>query len=288
MAMELSVVIVNWNSGPYLARLLTSLRPLKDELEEIWVVDNASSDSSLDGLEDTPGVRILSLPQNQGFAGGANEGISRTSSNLILLLNPDVEVVSDSVRQLYQEMNKRPEAAIVCGSLEDPQGRSQSAFQLRPLPSWKSVLSDALFVDEFKQWVESGFLKRKSTAASVSSSPGGRKLDSEQPAAAAWLLRKEAWKEMGGFDTRFYPAWFEDVDYCKRLQDSRWQIFYFSHLPMIHRGGLALEKLSHSAFVEIFYRNLLRYLRKHHARLYPLLWLPVQSGMWIRRLLIRR
>ncbi len=286
--MDLSVVIVNWNSGTYLARLLTSLLPLKDELEEIWVVDNASSDSSLGGLQDTPGVQILSLPENQGFAGGANEGISRSSSTFILLFNPDVEVVASSVRQLYQEMKKRPRAAIVCGALEDPEGKSQRAFQLRPLPSWKSVLSDALFIDEFLPWLGSGSLRSKSTAAGGPSSRGGRRLDSEQPAAAAWLLRKEAWKEMGGFDTSFYPAGFEDVDYCKRLQDSGWQIFYFPDLPMIHRGGLALETLGYSGFVGIFYQNLLRYLKKHHAPLYPLLWLPVKTGMWIRRLLIRR
>ncbi|MDA2933061.1 glycosyltransferase family 2 protein [Acidobacteria bacterium AH-259-D05] len=291
--MDLSVVIVNWNSGAHLGRLLASLSPLKEELQEIWVVDNASSDSSLGGFQSYPAVQILALKENQGFAGGANQGISRSSSDFIFLLNPDIEVVPESVKQLYQEMVNRPLAGIVCGSLMDPAGRPQSRFQIRSLPTWKTVLSDVLFIDELKQWLGRGLdrsqsMGRDGCAADGTSSGQAQRLESQQPAAAAWFLRKEAWKDLGGFDTRFYPAWFEDVDFCRRLQDSQWEVFYFSHLPLIHQGGLALEHLSYSTFIGIFYRNLLRYLKKHHPYSYPLLWLPVQGGMWARRLFVRR
>ena len=65
--MDLSVVIVNWNSGDHLGRLLDSLSPLREELRETWVVDNASWDSSMDGFENYPSVRILALTENLGL-----------------------------------------------------------------------------------------------------------------------------------------------------------------------------------------------------------------------------
>jgi hypothetical protein len=278
--MDLSVVIVNWNSGDHLGRLLDSLAPLEEELTETWVVDNASRDSSLDGFGDYPAVRILALTENLGFAGAANEAISRSNSSFVLLLNPDIQVIPESMSRLYQEMVVRPRAGIVCGSLRDLDGKPQNGFQIRPLPTWKNVLSDVLFIDDLKEWWSGS---RPSQGGDQT-----RKLVFEQPAAAAWLLRKEAWSELGGFDTRFYPAWFEDVDFCRRMHDSDWEIFHFPHLPLIHQGGLALEQLSYPAFVGIFYNNLLRYLKKHHPRSYPMLWLPVQSGMWARRLFVRR
>ena len=88
--MDLSVVIVNWNSGDHLGRLLDSLAPLQEELRETWVVDNASRDSSLDGFRSYPEVRILALTENLGFAGAANEAISRCRSSFILLISSSI------------------------------------------------------------------------------------------------------------------------------------------------------------------------------------------------------
>ena len=287
--MDLSAVIVNWNSGKNLIRLLDSLAPMAGEFKEIWVVDNGSSDSSLEALQLHSEVRLLAHTENQGFAGAANEGISRTGANVLLLLNPDIEVIPDSVRRLYREVEGRPDAAIVCGSLRDPDGQSQNRFQIRPFPNWKNVLSDVLFLDELMEWLQA-VPDQESSEAAASPDPVSSQVElrMEQPAAACWLLRRQAWVELGGFDTRFYPAWFEDVDFCKRIQTTRWQVFYFPHLPFIHRGGISATRLGYPAFVRIFYRNLLKYLKKHHPYSYPVLWLPVHVGMWTRRLLVRR
>ena len=287
--MDLSAVIVNWNSGDNLMRLLDSLAPMAGEFKEIWVVDNASSDSSLEALELHSEVRLLAHTENQGFAGAANEGISRTSANVLLLLNPDVEVIPESVRRLHREIEGRPDAAIVCGSLRGPNGQSQNRFQIRPFPNWKNVLLDVLFFDELLGCLQASPDQEASeAAASRDPVPSQIELGMEQPAAACWLLRRKAWAELGGFDTRFYPAWFEDVDFCKRIQATRWQVFYFPHLPLIHRGGISATRLGYPAFVRIFYRNLLKYLKKHHPYSYPVLWFPVHVGMWTRILLVRR
>ena len=278
--MNLSVVIVNWNSGRHLRRALHSLSELRGELRDVWVIDNASSDSSLEGFSECTGVRVVHRQTNLGFAQAANEGIFRASSDFVLLSNPDVEVIPESVRRLYEEMEGQPLAAIVCGPLTDSRGKAQRDFQIRKLPTWRSVLFDALFLDELLAVI--GQTSKKPDSASREPARV------EQPAADFWLLRKTAWEEVGGFDPRFYPAWFEDVDFCKRLQAAGWEILYFPELPVFHRGGLCLGSLPYPRFIRIFYGNLLKYLKKHHPYTYPLLWLPVQCGMWIRYVMTRK
>ncbi len=282
-SLDLSVVVVNWNSGPWLARLLNSLRPLKGELRGIVVVDNASCDSSVQAAEGTPGVTLMRCPSNLGFAAAANLGIRSTPAPFVLLLNPDLQVKPEGVRACYRELQNSPGAAICCGRLIDEEGVPQTRFQFRPLPTAVSVIRDALFLDELLAWTGRPHAPLPTPGLSDPTGPAPG-----QPAAACWLLRRRAWEELGGFDERFHPAWFEDVDFCRRLHDSGWEIRVRPEPCAVHRGGLSLDRLSWPEFVSIYYGNLLRYWRKHHqASLVPV-WLAVRLGMALRRLKRRR
>ena len=278
--MDVAVVVVNWKSGKRLGRLLDSLLPLAGELESVVVVDNASNDAS--SLQ-PPASRLpldwLGLPENRGFAGGANLGIRRTRSRWVVLLNPDIVAESESIRRLVSRAEAHPRAGLLCGPLLDEQGIPQSKFQLRRFPSWKSVLADVLFLDELRGL----FGKPPLGTLTLDRSERDCPQQIEQPAAAYWLLRRKSWEQLGGFDENFHPAWFEDVDFCKRLSQSGWQILFCSDCPAHHQGGYSLETLGHSQFLSIYHRNLLLYLKKHHPRAYPWLWLPVRIGDWVRQ-----
>ena len=289
--MDLSAVIVNWNSGRHLGRLLDTLEILGEDLADVLVVDNTSTDQSPDAVAEFPRVRLLRMEGNLGFAGAANRGIARTNTRLVLLLNPDLELNPDGVRSLYGEMGRRPTAAIVSGELTDREGIPQTDFQIRPLPTGWSVIRDVLFLDELIRGLAKPFRPSGAgifpSADSIDSN--AQAVEVEQPAAAFWLLRKDAWEAVGGFDEQFQPAWFEDVDFCKRVREARWQIFHFPNCSAgTHQGGLALDRLGYHRFVGIYYRNLLRYLKKHHRTSYPLLWPAVQMGSWIRRRILSR
>lgn len=268
--MDLSAVIVNWNSGPFLGRLLASLQPLAGELAAVLVLDNASEDPSPSIVQDFSWVRLVRFDRNRGFAAAANEGIRRSPSSPVLLLNPDIEVRPESIRGLSAALAGRPRTAIACGALLGREGKSQSRFQIRRLPTLRSVLCDSLFLDEL------GDLLAQHRGGEPAAGPV------EQPAAAYWLLRKEAWQDIGGFDEQFTPAWFEDVDFCKRLLERHWSIEYFPEYPALHHGGISLEVLGYRSFIRIYYRNLLRYWRKHHAVTLPLVWIPVKVGVLLR------
>jgi GT2 family glycosyltransferase len=107
----------------------------------------------------------------------------------------------------------------------------------------------------------------------------------EQPAAAFWVLRKSVWDQLSGFDEDFRPAWFEDVDFCRRAVDRGFQLLWFPEWEAIHRGGISLDVMNYPRFVRIYYRNLLLYWRKHHYRSLPLIWLPVKLGVLARLML---
>lgn len=279
--MELSVVIVNWNSGEYLARLIDSLSPLRQDLVRVVVVDNASDDSSLEGLDSSDELTVLRLKENFGFAGAANLGISECESAYVLLLNPDLRVIPEAVRSLYDLISRNSTAAIVCGALLDEEGESQREFQIRSFPTTFSVISDALFFDEL---IELAGFDDSPPVQEAETEPEPVAVD--QPAAAFWLVRRRAWDSIAGFDEEFHPAWFEDVDFCRRIKDQGWQILYVPQPCARHKGGASLQYMSQREFVKHYYQNLLVYWRKHHMKTFPLVWPAVKLGVLIRLLFI--
>jgi GT2 family glycosyltransferase len=261
-------------------RLLDSLRPLFDEVSRILVVDNGSEDSSASLPSGISRVEVLELHDNQGFAGAANRGIAETDSSYVLLLNPDITIVPETVRNLQEEMGRYPRLGIGCSALFGENGKSQESFQIRSFPTVARVVKEALFIDEILS-----LFKLQKQPSSNSGRVEAREV--EQPAAAFWLMRREAWEQIGGFDEAFFPAWFEDVDFCRRLTDAGWKIMFFPQWRVIHRGGLSLERLEYKSFLKIYYSNLLKYWKKHHRVSLPLIWLPVQLGLVVRRMLAR-
>jgi GT2 family glycosyltransferase len=89
----------------------------------------------------------------------------------------------------------------------------------------------------------------------------------EQAAAAALMIRRSAFQEVGGFDDRFYPAWYEDVDFCKQLKSAGWHIYFDPAARFLHEGGYSARALGTSAFAVAYYRNQLRYAHKHMSRI---------------------
>jgi GT2 family glycosyltransferase len=285
---DVNVVIVNWNSGQYLGRLLRSLTSVEGEINRIIIVDNASVDGSASDLETAPTVELISLNENRGFAAAANIGIKGTASESVLLVNPDIELPPQSVSRMVACMSRNPTAAITCGPLLGQDGKPQTAFQFRTFPTVRSVLADALFLDELAQ-----FFKRSSVApldplSCLERDSSGDIEITCQPAAAYWLLRRVAWDDVGGFDEDFYPAWFEDVDFSKRILDAGWRQFLVAEAVAYHQGGIALHHLEYREFLDIYYGNLLKYWRKHHQRYRTQLTIAVRTGILLRRIFIRR
>jgi GT2 family glycosyltransferase len=102
-------------------------------------------------------------------------------------------------------------------------------------------------------------------------------VDVDQPAAACLMVARTALESIGGFDEEFRPAWFEDVDLCRRIRNRGGRIQYQPGARFLHHGGYSLRHLSRQDFLEIFHANQIRYFRKHHGR---------RTALCVRRLIL--
>ena len=260
--LDLSILIVTWNSERFIDRCLRSIPAACEGLHyEVVVHDNASDDDTLTRLRDAnacpePQRTVLRSQVNAGFAAGTNRALAVARGRYVFLLNPDCELAPRALTRLFEFMESHPSIAAAVPLLVDESGDSQRDFQLRRLPTLGSLATEVLLLDKV-------FPQNRATARYRY-----RDLDLthpqriEQPAAAAMLLRREVVDEIGPLDEQFAPAWFEDVDYCRRLAEGKKEVWAVPAAVVRHFGGASLEHIHFSGFVDIWYRNMWRYARK--------------------------
>ena len=266
-----TIVIVNWNSGPWLSKCLASLREHAPGCE-IVIVDNASQDESLEGIPDQqPLLHVLRNAENAGFAAACNQGWLAGEGQRLLFLNPDTECLPGSVETLTRRLEGDSSIWALGGHLIDPSGSSQTGFNIRGFPSVGAAAAELLLLDRI--WPRNPWTRRYRVAGRDPDSGG----DVDQPAAACLMVRRAVLSAMGGFDERFRPAWFEDVDLCRRIRDAGGRIVYEPDARFRHAGAVSLGRLSREEFLRHYHDNQIRYFAKHHG--------PEAAGR-VRRLII--
>ena len=209
------VALVSWNSAAHLREAIASV----PEGVPVVVVDNASSDGSANVAREA-GARVIDAGANLGFGPACNRAaLEGGPSETILFLNPDAALVDGArtLAALLAALDADPVVAAVAPRLE---GDGQELFQLRRLPSARALVREALLVDRL--FPSNAGLRRDRYL----DEDRRASFDVEQPAAAALLVRRDAFEALSGFDSAFTPAWFEDVDFCARLLESGWRIRY--------------------------------------------------------------
>jgi GT2 family glycosyltransferase len=253
----ISIIIVNWNSGGLLENCVRSLLAHATGCE-IIIVDNASTDSSLSFAESAgANLTILRNDRNAGFAGGNNIGWRTCKGDHILFLNPDTECFPESIPRLQQTLINDRAIWAVGGRLVNESGDSRLNFNVRSFPSIGSVAAEMFFMDEI--WPSNPWTRTMRIAGIDHS------IDVDQPAAACLMVSRAALESIGGFDEEFYPAWFEDVDLCRRIRAQGGRIQYRPDACFLHQGGYSLGQMSLQDFLESFHSNQIRYFRKHHG-----------------------
>ncbi len=241
---ELSIVVVSWHSEDDVEALCSAL-PADNSRFECLVVDNGS----LRPLKLPPFVRLIEPGKNLGFAGGSNLGAREARAPLLLFLNPDARVDERNLEALLRAFESYPEVAGLAPRMVDSTGRSLHRWALRRLPRPLDLLRLAA-------WTEP-------TLGVVEEPPAGAIV--EQPAAAAWALRREAFDTVAGFDESFHPAWFEDVDLARRLDERNLLTRYALQATVRHGVGASVSELGFARFLWLHDRSLVRYARKHHG-----------------------
>ena len=250
---RVAIVIVTYNSCAEIGVCLDRVSSL--EGMEIVVVDNASSDCTRIEVEQR-GIRLIANGTNAGFAGAVNQGVHATRAPLVLLLNPDTHVVRGIDALANRFADARMGAAG--GLLISPDGTPQIGFFARNLPTPAALIFEILGINRVwprnpVNWHYRCLSLDPMRAQAV-----------EQPAGAFLMFRRDAWAQVGGFDERFWPIWFEDVDFCARLRTGKWSVCYEPNAVAVHRGAHSIRGLPVEKLQRYWYRSLLGYAGKYY------------------------
>lgn len=209
---NVSVIIVNYNSGSYALDCIRSLAGQRDVNLEIIVVDNASKDNSLElftaNLPDE--VLLIKSPENLGFGRANNLAASRASGDFLLLLNPDTKIDDPhAIKKLLETLLRQPKLGLLAPAVDEPRKNKQV------LPRYRYPAANQLrYTQRLKQL----------------------------PGKIAWvlgacmLIKRSVYNEIHGFDEDFF-LYGEDVDICLRLRLAGYEIGYADEVRIMHVSG---------------------------------------------------
>lgn len=221
------VVIVNWNAGDYLAKVVESLKAIEGEgLGKIIVVDNASTDGSPDLIAAISGVELVYAGENLGFGKACNLGARRCTAEYLLFLNPDSRVFPDTLDKTIAFMRDPKNTDVgICGvqlvDKHDHVARSCSRF-----PTPLGFLAQALGLVRL--------VPRLGHFMAEWSHDTTREVD--QVIGAFFFVRRALFDHIGGFDERYF-VYFEEVDFSFRAKKAGWKSIYLADAQAFHAGG---------------------------------------------------
>lgn len=264
---SLAVVVVSYNVRADLDRCLRSIRAHAGApLPSVAVVDNGSTDGTLAWLRaEWPQVEAIDAGGNVGFASANNRGIRATSSDLVLLLNPDAELLPGAVATLVATLAAHPEAAAVGPRLVDGNGRAEISFGPMISP-WGEYRQRRLLTayERHEPWAEA-------RVAAITTTAGAKPWVS----GACLLARRTDLEAVGLFDERYF-LYTEDVDLCAAWRARGRAVRFEPAATVRHLRGRSAAG-DGSAAEALRRASQMAFYRKHHP-----LWAPVLAW-WLRR-----
>lgn len=231
MIPSLDIVIVNWNSGPFLAACLGSIASAQCgalALRQVIVVDNGSNEAPDCPSFDNVPLQVIRNASNRGFAAACNQGAMESTADYILFLNPDTRLfpttLTDSVG--FLEAPAHAGIGILGIRLVDDAGRTQRTCARFPTP--RRLIAQSLGLERlFPDWFPPHFMVEWDHCDT-------RPVD--QVIGAFLLIRRDLFERLSGFDERFF-VYFDDVDLCRRSWLAGWPVVHWGGAAVFHHGG---------------------------------------------------
>lgn len=265
---DISVIIVNWNTKDLLKNCLNSVyQTIPNLVFEIFVVDNASSDGSVAMLEkEFPSVIRIVNQENKGFGAANNQALAIMKGKYALLLNSDAVLTSGAVKKLWDFGETNKKAAIVCGQLLNADGSRQNS-----IASFPSLLTLVVNTSVLEYLLPRFYPSKryKHTAP----------IEVDSAVGACMMIRKETLAEAGAFDERYF-FFFEETDLAYTMRRRGWKIYQVPDAFIYHLQGQSIGQNIKSRIE--FFRSRYQFLRKWNNPLYFYL----AKGLIFLRLLI--
>lgn len=255
--MDVSFVIVSWNAKEYLRTCLQSIAVSCAAMShEIIVVDNASSDGSPEMMAtEFPEIQLVRNADNKGFAAANNQGTEIAEGRYLALVNSDVEMFPQTLQRLVAFMDAHPDVGMLGPKVLNADSTIQPSC--RTFPSLRSWLFRALALDTTfprSRFFGSHFMTDWSR---------DEVRDVDVLSGCFWLIRRRAYEEVGGLDTRFF-MYSEDVDLCLRYRAAGWRVTFCPEGEIVHYGGGSSGNAPVRFWIEMQRANL-QYWKKHHG-----------------------
>jgi len=257
---DISIIIVTWNSEDDIPECLNSIygKEYGFQLETI-IIDNNSSDNSVKVVKNfnemqSSDIKIIENKENTGFTIACNHGIRISTGQYVLLLNPDTEIIENSLELLYNKFEKENIYSAIAPKLLNEDGSIQ--LSCRTLPRYADLFSEIFLLSNifpkskiFSRWKMNYFSHNE--IAEV-----------EQPMAAALLLKKTVLNEIQNFDESYY-MFFNDVDLCKKMYDNNYKILFYPVARFVHKKGTSIYK-DRARMIKAWNSDCLNYFKKYH------------------------
>lgn len=274
--MQLSVIIVNYNVKYFLEQALLAAQKACAGLDtDIWVVDNNSSDGSVEMLRERfPGVKLIANTENTGFSKANNQAIKASTGQYVLLLNPDTVVAEDTFHKVIAFMEQRPQAGGLGIRMLDGSGNflkeSKRGLPTPEVAFYKMFGLSALFKksQRFGQYHLSFLPEKQNHPVDIL-------------AGAFMCMRRDVLHEIGLLDEKYF-MYGEDIDLSYRIRLAGYENWYFANSSIIHYKGESTKKDS-IKYVRVFYQAMAIFARQYFSRSSARLfgWL-IQGGILFR------
>lgn len=240
--MDLSIIIVNFNARQLLKDCLNSIFSQKGGEFEVWVVDNASSDGSVEMVEkDFPQVKLIKNRENLGFARANNLAFKKAQGRFLFLLNPDTIIKDQTLAKVVNFMRENPQVGVCGVKIFNPDGSFQPS-----VGKFYNLFNAFLMLFGGEKL---GFLR---------SSPVQIK-EVDWASGAALMVRKEVLDKAGFFDENFF-MYMEEVEWCFRIKKAGFKIIFYPETEITHyvrRSGTKSEAIWG------IYKGLIYFYQKH-------------------------
>ena len=264
--MDLSIIIVNWNTKEFLLPCVKSVLEIGQGISsELIVVDNGSWDGSGDEVKKTfPFIHLVENEKNLGFAKAVDQGLQKASGKYVLLLNPDTRVKHGAIVQLLSFMDSHLETGVAGAQLLNSDGTKQNSIANFP------SLATELLNKRVLRWL---FPKRFPGKERYYSEP----IEVDSVIGACMMVRREALDQVGFLDEDYF-LFLEETDWCYRMKKAEWKIYHIPQVEVYHFQGKSAEAERKRAKVE-YYRSRYHFFKKNKGNLQ---WVILLLGLLIR------
>jgi len=276
---DLSIIVVSHNTKELLRNCLSSVFERITGIDyEVWVVDNASTDGGLEMVgKEFPGVKIIANKENVGFAKANNLAIKEAKGRYILLLNPDTILLDENFKKLVDFIDKHPEAGA-CGPLVlNSDGTMQRQCKRGLTSFWNSF---AYYSGLWKLFPQNKGWWKKFGGYFLLDKPDDKICEVDNLSGAAMMVRKETIEKIGLMCEDYIMYW-DDVDWCFRIKQAGWKIYYIPLTKITHYGGAGGAQLHAFKNLWYFHRGACLFYKRYLAHQYFfLINFLYYSGVW--------